>query len=338
MSINTSSASMDKPEPLIRVADSPFNDDDADTILRSSDHIDFFVHSAMLSVVSPVFRDLFDLPQVQSPRSTSPTGYSLKRFVQMTEDRHSLDLFLRWCDTRAHIPVKMSIPDIATVIHLADKFQMEGVAGRVGPHLYRFIDSEPFSVYLLSAFHASLGDTEETWGNDLARRAAKQLLSQQMPFQPPVHKFFKDMPAVILEPLYHYHRACGISIRQTIERKNIEWFCEWPWLRECTCAHTQYHYLGETYVPVWWKAYLTRLGELLAKQPSVTTILQLDFNDALMTLITRQCQCISTGPNPAKPVEVLHEVKNFTVGLLDMTEKAIKEVMLDFSKAKAATT
>ncbi|KAE9406709.1 hypothetical protein BT96DRAFT_933906 [Gymnopus androsaceus JB14] len=328
--------STEKPAEPSLTADTPFDDHNADTILRSSDKVDFYVHGAMLSLASPVFHDLFDLPEAPTPRPTSPTSYTMKRFVEMAEDRHSLDLFLRWCDTRASIPVEMSIPDIAMVIRLADKFQMDSVASRIGPHLYRFVESEPLSVYAIAACHASLTDeAKATWGNALAKHAAKQLLILPMPFQPPVHEFFRDVPAIILEPLYHYHKMCGAAVRQTIDEENKEWICDpsrWPWLHQCTCPKTWY--VGSSkYAPAWWKGYVTRLCELLENQPSASTILKLDLKDVLMSIITGQCQC-TAGANAVKLAEVLRKVEEFISGLMDIIEKAVDKVVLDFTKTK----
>ncbi|KAJ4001453.1 hypothetical protein F5050DRAFT_1540842, partial [Lentinula boryana] len=185
----------------------PFNDHEMDAILRSSDRTDFYVHTAMLSVASPVFRDLFELAQAQSLRPASPTGSSMKRYVEIW-----LKTVTAWiCFCAGSIPLEMTIPDIATVIHLADKFQVEGIAGRIAPHLYRFIESEPLSVYVIAACHASFTHDNATWGNVLARCAAKQLLMSPMPFQPPAYEVFKNVSAIVLEPLYQYHRACGMS-------------------------------------------------------------------------------------------------------------------------------
>ena len=41
----------------------PFDDDDADIILRSSDQVEFLVYKVILSKASPVFKTMFSLPQ-----------------------------------------------------------------------------------------------------------------------------------------------------------------------------------------------------------------------------------------------------------------------------------
>ena len=50
----------------ITYASSPFNDADADVILRSSDNVYFKVFKLLLSMGSPLFKDMFSLPQSAS--------------------------------------------------------------------------------------------------------------------------------------------------------------------------------------------------------------------------------------------------------------------------------
>ncbi|EIM87829.1 uncharacterized protein STEHIDRAFT_55219, partial [Stereum hirsutum FP-91666 SS1] len=58
---------------------SPFDDDDADLILRSSDSVDFPVHQAFLSKASSFFKLMLSLPQ--PPTSAHPAKRSNNRSV-----------------------------------------------------------------------------------------------------------------------------------------------------------------------------------------------------------------------------------------------------------------
>lgn len=66
-----------------------FGTTDADVILRSADGQEFRVHKCMLSIASPVFRDMFMFPQPPSP-APSPIPV-----VDMCEAGNVLDVFLR---------------------------------------------------------------------------------------------------------------------------------------------------------------------------------------------------------------------------------------------------
>ena len=47
--------------PPIMQVETSFDDPTADVILRTSDHVDFRVHRAVLPLASPAFRDMFVL-------------------------------------------------------------------------------------------------------------------------------------------------------------------------------------------------------------------------------------------------------------------------------------
>ncbi|EIN03879.1 hypothetical protein PUNSTDRAFT_19366, partial [Punctularia strigosozonata HHB-11173 SS5] len=81
--------------PAIRPAHHPFDDVNADVILRSSDNVDFRVHKLILSLSSPFFRDMFTLPQ--APLADAKDDPTDRPVVHMMEDHVTLDDILRLC-------------------------------------------------------------------------------------------------------------------------------------------------------------------------------------------------------------------------------------------------
>ena len=73
--------------PIMQVETS-FDDPTTDVILRTSDHVDFRVHRAVLSLASPAFRDIFALSVNISEEIKSDGALSLP-VVDMTKDKHS---------------------------------------------------------------------------------------------------------------------------------------------------------------------------------------------------------------------------------------------------------
>ncbi|OJT03115.1 hypothetical protein TRAPUB_6303 [Trametes pubescens] len=59
----TGAPQLGTPAQQRRKASAPFDRDDADLILRSSDNIDFHVHRIILTLASPVFAGMFTTPQ-----------------------------------------------------------------------------------------------------------------------------------------------------------------------------------------------------------------------------------------------------------------------------------
>lgn len=61
-------------KPVLTIASPPFDDPEADIILRSSDNVDFHVYKFLLSLVSPVFKSMFALPQISLEEGGDGTG------------------------------------------------------------------------------------------------------------------------------------------------------------------------------------------------------------------------------------------------------------------------
>ncbi|KAJ7022055.1 hypothetical protein C8F04DRAFT_971945, partial [Mycena alexandri] len=116
-----------------RDAGAPFDDEDADMILRSSDLVDFRVHKLFLSKASLVFRDMISLqargplssssssPNATYPDALSPTGLPIVPLLD--EPAPAVDMLIRFC----YIPLIPALPtlsDIELALHLGSKFQM----------------------------------------------------------------------------------------------------------------------------------------------------------------------------------------------------------------------
>ncbi|KAI0629327.1 hypothetical protein C8Q77DRAFT_320554 [Trametes polyzona] len=69
-------------------ASEPFDREDADLVLRSSNNVDFHVHSLILTLASPVFANMFTFPQPPGTDTTRPV-------VDVVESSTTLDVFLR---------------------------------------------------------------------------------------------------------------------------------------------------------------------------------------------------------------------------------------------------
>ncbi|KAJ7021798.1 hypothetical protein C8F04DRAFT_874811, partial [Mycena alexandri] len=113
-----------------RDAGAPFDDEDADIILRSSDLVDFRVHKLFLSKASLVFQDMIRL-QAHGPLSStypdaalSPTGLPIVPLLG--EPARAVDMLLRFCYISL-LPTPSTLEDIQLAFHLGDKFQMPHV-------------------------------------------------------------------------------------------------------------------------------------------------------------------------------------------------------------------
>lgn len=121
-----------------------FDAEDADLVLRSSDSKEFWVHRIILTIASPVFRDMFAFPQPHDSAHKLP-------HVDLPETADVLGILLLYI-----YPVPSpKIEDFVTlsnVLASAEKYAAEGVISRlrtilVSPH---FLDLNPLRVYAIA--------------------------------------------------------------------------------------------------------------------------------------------------------------------------------------------
>ncbi|TFY54463.1 hypothetical protein EVJ58_g8850 [Rhodofomes roseus] len=147
----------------VLVASSPFDNPDADMVVRSSDHVEFYVHKAILKEASSVFADMTSLP-------TTPDTDS--HVAQVTESSVGWDIILRIC-----YPMPSTNPIVPDqywpLLEAAKKYDMACVREAVVREMTtpRVLAQETLRVYMLACSYGY---------EDVARVAAKASLSQTM--------------------------------------------------------------------------------------------------------------------------------------------------------------
>ena len=121
-----------------------FDAEDADLIIRAADCKEFRVHGCILSIASPVFRDMFSFPQPHDSTHQLPR-------VDLPETATTLDTLLRYI-----YPIPSpKIEDFTTLSNLlvsAEKYGAEGVISRLREILIssHFLDLDPLRVYAIA--------------------------------------------------------------------------------------------------------------------------------------------------------------------------------------------
>ena len=121
-----------------------FDSPDADVILRSSDGKDLRVHRIILSLTSPVFQGMFNLPQpIESP-SQIPT-------IDVPESSDILQPFLQYLYPRS--PPKISdVAMWADLYTIAHKYDADVIMDLLRDMLIpRFLEIAPLRVYALAS-------------------------------------------------------------------------------------------------------------------------------------------------------------------------------------------
>ena len=164
---------------------------DGDVILRSTHPTgsrDFRVHKLFLSYASPVFRDMFKLPQPSSPASEVD-------IVDLVDPPQVLELILRFiypCPS----PVISDLTLLPEVLILADKYDIEVVRSGLRPSLTNLAKTEPLRAYAIAC---RLGLEDEM------KIASSHTLSINLPALTRLPDEFKLIPATEYHRLIHLH-------------------------------------------------------------------------------------------------------------------------------------
>ncbi|KAI0311212.1 hypothetical protein OF83DRAFT_1044597, partial [Amylostereum chailletii] len=134
-------------------AAAPFNDLTANAILRSSDNVDFRVHTVILTIASPIFTDMFSLPRPRPTTATVMTPIDDTRdgvpIIILTESSRTIDLFLRLLYPVSS-PRVTELADIRILLEVSRKYEIEALAGVIRHGLLSTLEQDPVGVFALS--------------------------------------------------------------------------------------------------------------------------------------------------------------------------------------------
>lgn len=175
-------------------SDETFNWPDGDIILRATrgtDNRDFRVHKLFLSFASPVFKDMFMLPQPSSP--TPPVDV-----VEVDDPPQALEATLHFIYPTVDPPAIDDLSLLLEVLILADKYDIKAVRYRLRLPLAELSKTEPLRVYAIAC---RLG-----WENEM-KVASSYTTSINLPDLTELPDEFKSIPAT------EYHRLIRLHTR-----------------------------------------------------------------------------------------------------------------------------
>jgi len=149
----------------------PFNDPQADLILRTSDHVDFRVHKIILSLASPVFKDIFSLPTATIDGDEIRDGLPV---VTLSESSRALELALRFMYPIPSPTVKLD--DILILLEFSTKYDMKLYDVTIKVGLYEAKAKDPVNVYAISLIFG-LTDIAELAAVESCRLPMRSLIS-----------------------------------------------------------------------------------------------------------------------------------------------------------------
>ncbi|KAI0311214.1 hypothetical protein OF83DRAFT_1151825 [Amylostereum chailletii] len=151
------SAERDPPATSTR-AGTPFDDENAEIIFRSSDAVDFHVHKLILSLASPFFADMFAFPQPPAPSCPDidatadlDTSHDGVPIVHLSEPSSVLDTLLRLLYPVVP-PTLTELPAICALLEALNKYDLDAFihSGYVSAALATAASADPVGVFVLA--------------------------------------------------------------------------------------------------------------------------------------------------------------------------------------------
>lgn len=126
-------------------ASSPFDSDSgADVVLLSSDGFEFRARMAILSFASPVFDDMFSLPQPGSDKEKQyPHDKPPLPLIQLSETKVVIDILLRYCYP---VPLARGMEDYDVAVaarSAAEKYDMDYIKGEIDNYIEEHFGGDP---------------------------------------------------------------------------------------------------------------------------------------------------------------------------------------------------
>ncbi|KAJ6527946.1 hypothetical protein DFH09DRAFT_1045597 [Mycena vulgaris] len=243
--------------PAAFIPQHPFDDPTADVILTSPDGIDFHVHRVVLSLLSPVFKAMFTLPQPPDEPKIHP--------IPMAESTVLLDRMLRFCYPGAE-PVVNSMDELREVLDVAVlKYDIQCVVPVAKKYLKDYMDGNALRVFAIACRYEWM---------DLAKDAARSSLT--IPIRSFFSPSFPDLRYVTANhyhALLQYHAACSrVAVDDTT---NLRWIVASPtdtvWFSCRSCSTQTYRWYlsdGELWsIRDWFLLYMKAARKMLKVQP-----------------------------------------------------------------------
>ena len=241
--------------------DHQFDSPDADIVLQTIDHNDFYVHSRILAAASPFFRDMFTLPQ---------GGIEKQPIIEIpvSEPSKVLDTLLRLVYPIPD-PSINSLEELALVLEAAIKYDFVTAITFLRRHLIsapHFLQKSPIRVYSLASRH---GLEEEM------RIASRYTLSINMFDAPPL----EDLNYITG---YSYHRLLNFHRQRSKAAQNL---IQIPSNIKCMQCNGSVYTLDSS--PKWWFEFEKAAKAELAVRPTTEVIFEMEF----LSRVVKEADC-----------------------------------------------
>ncbi|KAI0057431.1 hypothetical protein BV25DRAFT_1428056 [Artomyces pyxidatus] len=282
--------------PSTRNAGPPFDDADADIIIRSCDNVEFRLHKTMLWKASTTFSDMFPshpLPP-NSRNDTQPTSRDGLPITALSEDGRTLDHLFRLIYPVDN-PKLSSMDDVRSTLEVLEKYRVDAFPRTIEQTLLKAAEAEPEAVYALACRYKL---------RSIAQTAARMTLRKPIA----VRSMDASVSGAEYRRLVQYQTECiraAVAAVQTFTWASVDVRRpaggEEP-VTKCQCRrHGFAQGAGPhpTQGPSWLMDYRLRCCVALQRRPVGTTVMERDL--LLSVLNAKVCQdCRKWIPGPFK--------------------------------------
>jgi len=172
---------MDQPPPPSSTSPNLFTTNGGDIILRAgpepdSKH-DFRVHKVILSLASPVFEDMFGLPQ---PPDQNLSGEDQLPIVEVSDPPEVLDKLLRLIYPGVEPPKIADIPTLTALLSAADKYNITSIYPALRDTLKTLLRNYPFRAYVVACRFGFLEEAKEAAKVGKARDVIREGIDEEV--------------------------------------------------------------------------------------------------------------------------------------------------------------
>ncbi|KAG2137612.1 uncharacterized protein EDB93DRAFT_760347 [Suillus bovinus] len=184
----------------IITAEAPFDDQNCDIIIKSTNGVNFHVYKLVLSLMSPVFKDKF---KITSPQSEAHSDKSIITVAQSSTPLRSLLLLCYPAAT----PTFDSLDDAKAVLKAAKQYDMQAALSRAGDLIMaQFLPDHILDLYALSC--------QFRWQNHAQTAATRALEIKDLGRPSNGFHGLQDITGADYHELLVYHYRCGVVAQE----------------------------------------------------------------------------------------------------------------------------
>ena len=248
-------------QPPATYARSPFDDPDADVILRSSDNVDFRVFRSFLSYASPFFKGMFVLPQVPYPGDNSDETRDGVPVIRVAEECDTLQRLLFLCYP-LDVPSVDTLAQVQAVLEAALKYDMKTRRVEKQPKEWlvepKFMETEPVRVLMIACRYRLQEEFTVATMFSLGRQILEEVDEADL----------DHMTGRQLFRLLQHHKKCAAAVKGILT--DFGWierpFC-WFTCGGCSSAHDKIKIAASNKMvrkSLWWSTYMRGIDAAFA--------------------------------------------------------------------------